>query len=112
MGSLSVVALLVIAIHALVGWMLCEIAKRMLALRVVGAVAMEGDWETAQEWKVRAMAAVLYRTLPRWLKISEVTLADVSVNEWRKAVEWYRKHQPREDTALFGCQCCENTGPW
>ena len=74
----------------------------MLALRVVAAVVMEGAWESVQEWEVRAMAGAVYETLPRWVRgiISEIGLADASMDEWTKVTAWYRKHNPR-GTSLF-----------
>ena len=74
----------------------------MLALRVVGMVLMEANWQNTQPWEIRAMAGAVYETLPRWVRgiISEIGLADASMDEWTRVTAWYRKHNPR-GTSLF-----------
>ena len=101
LGRLVVALVLASPALWLIVWLAaCALAWRMLALRVVAAVAMERDWESVQEWEVRAMAAVLHKMLPWWLQISELRLADASMDEWTRVTGWYRKHNPR-GTSLF-----------
>ena len=104
-GILVVVALLSVHILAL-SWAL----QRFLALKAAAMTGLEAaDWETVQQWEVRAMACVVHAGLPGWQKglIGEISLEEAAVDAWARLREFYRKRSPRKDTSLFG-----DMGPW
>ena len=109
-ASLVMVIIVSLLIAALVVGLLASEARRRLIWQIIAMTLAETDWQSVQQWEIRAMAVFCYNRLPRrqqWCLGSCADLEDAVVEEWCRAVLWYAKENPREDAELFG-----DVGPW